>query len=173
MMTGYNTIHHVSWLLLLFFVTSHAHGDILDVTYVPHADIPALQAEISVFSTIQQGVILSVSECELSEDCDASVSKYEIEQLIDAIEERVTALSTRYLDSANEDLEGVLLAYAETRDRYQEILDKLQELPQFHEEEEKDTLSLTGGVPPAIFELFYDADEELMDDFIVEEFNDE
>jgi len=158
-------------LTFLLLVCTGSDARILEASNVPAADIASLQEDVSVFATIQEGVVLSVAECELSEECEPVISKHEIEQIISTIEDRVTSLSARYLDSGDPELEDVLIGYAETRDRYQEILEKMEEMPQFYEEEEdeNDAMQLTGGVPPELYDLLYDADEELMDDFIVDE----
>jgi len=162
-------------LMLISFLSGLAmisHAQILANDVAANANLDLLRQEVEVISTIKNGAILSVAECELFEDCDANVNKNEIEQLLDTIDSRVALLSVRYTQSGDPTLEEVLLGYVDIRDGYSNILDKMELLPQFQHQLETSDLGIdffgtgapTGQVPDDLFRLFMDIDEELVDD---------
>lgn len=163
-------------LFLLLAVTFTANSQILNEDYAAGADVLILKNEIDIFSTIQQGVKLSVVECELIDTCSASVNRGELDQLISTIDSRINALSTRYSESPDADLEEVLVSYVDIRDGYNAILEKMDTMPQFEVEEVVEDefgfddffgfgAAAASEVDPEIQQLFEDYDnEELQDD---------
>ena len=159
-------------VILLF--TQNINAQILSEDYAAGADVVILKNEINIFSSIQEGVRLSVIECELFESCSASVNRDELSQLITTIDGRINTLSLRYSDTDEADLEEVLIGYVDVRDGYNEILEKLETLPQFAQQQSTDEFSFDDfftfegnsdtSVPSEMQELFEDADEELVDD---------
>jgi hypothetical protein len=154
-----------------------AYGQILEEQVLDSADSAKFQQEIDIFTTIKDGIALSVAECELVETCAVNVNRGEVEQLITVIDTRVNALSLRYTESADPGLESVLVAYADTRDSYKALLDKMNSMPQFAQQQDvasdlevDDFFTAAGGragsVPNELMQLFQDADEELVDDDI-------
>ena len=171
------------WLALMrFFAVSLLMGNIaisqaqiLDDKTLESADAQILQKEIDVFTTIERGIALSVAECELLETCNASVNRGEVEQLISKIDDRVNALSLRYTENGDASLEGVLVNYADVRDSYKAILEKMGSLPQFAQQQETTDefagddfftagTSKSNALPDNLMQLFQDADEEILDD---------
>lgn len=163
--------------LIPFFIllSSAVAAEILDEDVAPGAEVSLLRQELTVFTSIHNGVLLSVAECELSDSCDASVSRTEIEAIIGTINNRVNTLSVRYLDSNDAELENVLIAYADARDDYNAILEKLAAMPQFYRQEETVADDLVtddaflnrgagGGVSAELLRLYEDIDEEIVDD---------
>lgn len=159
----------------LLWNLASARAQILDDGVIESADAQTLQQEIDVFTTIQRGINLSVAECELFEACNANVNRGEIERLISTIDGRVNSLSLRYSETGDSSLEGVLVAYADVRDSYKTILEKIGTMAQFAQQQEIDAASegddfFTAGtgsnnsVPAELMQLFQDADEELVDD---------
>lgn len=162
-------------LLILSALCQAAYGQILNEDYAAGADVLILKNEIDIFSTIQQGVQLSVVECELFDNCSASVNQGELDQLISTIDSRINALSTRYTDSPDAALEEVLVSYVDIRDGYNAILDKINTMPQFEVEEVADDefsfddffgfgAAATSEVDPEIQQLFEDYDNEALED---------
>jgi hypothetical protein len=100
--------------------------------------------------------------------------------LISTINGRINSLSVRYSDTGEAALEEVLVGYVDIRDGYNEILEKIESLPQF---EVKETPvdefgfdgffgfgpATTNEVSPEIQQLFEDADEELSDDILTDD----
>ncbi len=122
-------------LLVLMVSANSVSSQILNEDYAAGADVLILKNEIGIFSTIQQGVELSVVECELFDACSASVNPEELNQLISTIDTRINALSVRYTESPDADLEEVLVSYVDIRDGYNSILDKINTMPQFEVEQ--------------------------------------
>ncbi|NNE37507.1 MAG: hypothetical protein HKN08_04315 [Gammaproteobacteria bacterium] len=170
-------------LFTLFVCMNSAYSQILNEDYAAGADVLILKNEIGIFSTIQQGVELSVVECELFADiCSADVNPSELDQLITTIDSRINALSIRYTESPNADLEEVLVSYVDIRDGYNSILDKINTMPQFEVEEVVEDefgfddffgfgAEAASEVDPEIQQLFedYDSGELLDDDLSVDE----
>jgi len=161
----------------LLLTIGNAHGQILEETVLDSADSAKFQQEIAIFTTIKDGIALSVAECELVDTCSVNVNRGEVEQLITVIDTRVNVLSLRYTESVDSGLESVLVAYADTRDGYKSLLDKMNSMPQFAQQQdvasdlETDDFftaagALAGSVPNELMQLFQDADEELVDDEI-------
>jgi len=159
----------------LLFCFGNVHSQILEEQALDSADSAKFQQEIEIFTTIKDGITLSVAECELVESCTVNVNRGEVEQLITVIDTRVNALSLRYTESADPGLESVLVAYADTRDSYKSLLDKMNSMPQFAQQQDTasdletdDFFTSAGGragsVPNELMQLFQDADEELVDD---------
>jgi len=162
-------------LFVLLLSISNIHAQILNEDYAAGADVLILKNELDIFSTIQQGVQLSVVECELFETCSASVNRDEISQLISTIDTRINALSVRYSDAQDVSLEEVLVSYVDIRDGYNLILDKMNTMPQFEVEEVVEDefgfddffgfgAAAASEVSPEIQQLFEDADDEIIDD---------
>ena len=181
-----NILNGIQFNQLLFIIllasASSSYGQILNDDYAAGADVLILKNEIDIFSTIQSGVTLSVVECELFETCSASVKRDEIDQLITTIDSRINSLSIRYSDSEDAALEEVLVGYVDIRDGYNELLEKMNSLPQFEEEEEVtdefgfDDFFGFGPTTPVVSDeiqqLFQDYDEEeLLDDEVIIEQN--
>jgi hypothetical protein len=159
----------------LLFCFGNVHSQILEEQVLDSADSAKFQQEIDIFTTIKDGITLSVAECELVESCPVNVNRSEVEQLITVIDSRVNALSLRYTESADRGLESVLVSYADTRDGYKALLDKMNTMPQFAQQSdvasdlETDDFftgagSRAGAMPNELMQLFQDADEELLDD---------
>ncbi|MGK0297615.1 MAG: hypothetical protein ACI9XC_001225 [Gammaproteobacteria bacterium] len=150
---------------------------ILNDDYAAGADALILKNEISIFSSIQEGVKLSVAECEIFDSCNASVNRDELNQLITTIDGRINSLSVRYSDSGETALEEVLIGYVDIRDSYNVILERIESLPQFiHEEIEEDFggddffgfgATTYNAVSDEIQQMFEDVDEEIIDDDII------
>ena len=170
--------------LVMLSCACNSYGQILNDEYAAGADVLILKNEIDIFSTIQSGVTLSVVECELVETCSASVKIDEVDQLITTIESRINSLSTRYTESGDAALEEVLVSYVDIRDGYNELLEKMNTMPQFEVEEEvTDEFGFddffgfgpaTNAVSDEIQQLFQDYDEEeLVDDEVIIQSNEE
>jgi len=166
--------------VLIFTKTSELNAQILSEGSLETADVQRLQQDLSVFTTIQRGITLSVAECELSETCSASVNRGELEQLITTVDGRVNSLSLRYTESGDAGLENILVGYADVRDSYRLLLDKMATLPQFASQQaissdlEGDDFFTSGTgrvnrISDDLMQLFQDADEELVDDALDEE----
>lgn len=131
-----------------------------------------------MLNTIQQGIKLSVAECELVENCTPTVSRVELDQIVTMLDNRVNTLSLRYSETTDAALEGVLLSYADMRDSYKQILGKMDTMPLFAAEQPavEDALETddfftkgvagTGKVSADLMQLFRDEDEDLVDDVI-------
>jgi hypothetical protein len=172
--SGYKYTALVMGLLLL---AQDIQAQILNEDYAAGADVLILKNEMDIFSSIQQGVKLSVTECELFDSCSASVNRDELNQLITTINGRINSLSIRYTDSGEAALEEVLVGYVDLRDGYNQILEKIETLPQFEQQQVTDEFSVDdffsfGPVPvnevsDEIQELFEDVDENLTNDDII------
>lgn len=149
-------------------------GEILDNDIATGADVSVLRAEAELFETIRQGVMLTLTECELEKSCSLNVNQDELHQLVEKLDARITSIAIRHSESGEEGLEDVLLTYVDARDGYNEMLDKLATLPQIQESEanefvEGDTFSDdvkqdsagTQNKEGLYNDLFEDIDEDL------------
>jgi len=170
-----NLLAKCTLLFIMLIALNAAHSQILNEDYAAGADVLILKNELDIFSTIQQGVQLSVVECELFKTCSASVNRDEISQLISTIDTRINALSVRYTDAQDASLEEVLVSYVDIRDSYNLILDKMNTMPQFEVEEVVEDefgfddffgfgAAAASEVSPEIQQLFEDVDDEIIDD---------
>lgn len=171
------TSYYISLLLVLISVSTNTSAQILNAEYASGADVLILQNEIDIFSTIQEGIKLSIAECELIDSCNANVNLEELNQIISTINTRINTLSLRYTDTPETALENVIVGYVDIRDQYNELLDKISDMPEFETNnavvdfEFDDYLSNTSspsnsnGVSEEYMNLFEDADEALEDDF--------
>lgn len=153
-------------------------AQILEDRSLASAEVQKLKQEVEMLSTIQQGIKLSVAECELVESCSPTVSRVELDQIVAMLDTRVNTLSLRYSETTDAELEGVLLSYADMRDSYKQILGKMDGMPQFAAEQPEvaDALATddfftakvggTGKVSAELMQLFRDEDEDLVDDVI-------
>lgn len=174
----FRTISFNTLFLLAIVIASHpVNAQLLDEEALKSADAQQLLQEVTVFTTIQKGISLSVAECTLSTECTANVNRSEMEQLISLIDDRVNTLSLRYSDSGDTSLEPVLVGYADVRDSYKVTLEKMNSLPQFAQKDEVvDELggdeflsaakSSRNALPENLMKLFQDVDEEIVDDAV-------
>ncbi len=167
---------YISLFLVLILVNTNTSAQILNADYASGADVLILNNEINIFTTIQEGIRLSIVECELFDTCSASVNTEELNQIISTINNRINSLSIRYSDSGEIALEDVLIGYVDIRDQYNELLEKISDMPQFEVEESvvefefedyisSPSTSQSNEVSNEMMDLFEDADDELLDDF--------
>ena len=114
-----------------------ATGEILDNDAAVNADVSTLRAEADVFETIRRGMMLTISECEVTSTCSLNVNSDEIHQLVSKLDARITAIAERHSESEEAGLEEILLTYVDARDGYNEMLDKLATMPQAGTSEEE------------------------------------
>lgn len=146
---------------------------ILSEDAAPEADVARLEQEAALFETIRQGVALALAQCELTsaETCTLTVSRDELERLLETLNQRITQLAERHAESGEATLEPVLVAYADARDGYSRVLEKLatvsppgaavggSEGPAAGEVAEK-----AGTTLPEAYEVFKDVDEAFTDE---------
>lgn len=170
-----NGFYKTLLVCILCMVFLKANAQILTEDTAGEATMDLLKQEVSVFSTIRNGLSLSVAECELFEQCTANVNKGEIEQLLGVIDDRINLLSTRFTLTPDADLESVLIGYVDVRDDYSAILDKIQTLPEFEHQVGSDDIGLdlygedvgSDEVPDDLLRLYMDANNDLVDDDII------
>lgn len=134
---------------------------ILDDKDAERAETGTLQSEAQLFEIIRQGIAVSIAQCEGTPGCVPSVSREELNRILGKLETRLDVLTARHSQSGDAALEPVLLAYVETRDGYNEFLEKLASvLPP--EDEFGEPVDL--GDLPDEFDVFADADAGLLDD---------
>jgi hypothetical protein len=135
---------------------------VLDDKDAKQAEPGALQAEATLFETIRQGIAVSIAQCELTPKCTPTVSREELRRIVGKLETRLDTLTARQSAAADAALEPVMLAYVESRDKYNEFLTKLDTiLPPDAESSGRDS---NLGVLPPEFSVFADADSPVSDD---------
>ncbi len=84
--------------------------------------------EVAVFKSIREGLTLSVTQCALTSACDAATNSRELQQILNALDKRIEALSQRQLDTGDSaGLEDVLVAYVDERGGLSRILEKIDD----------------------------------------------
>jgi TolA-binding protein len=114
-----------------------ATGEILDNQVATDADIPTLRAEEQLFESIRKGIVLTITECEHQDSCAPNVNREELQQLVEKLNARITSLALRHSETGEKELEDILLTYADMRDGYKEMIDKLANLSVTKEGETK------------------------------------
>ncbi len=144
--------------------------DVLEQDAVSNADANTLSADTKVFDTIGMGIALSIAQCEGRDNCEPSVDQGEVQQLIEALDKRIEGVVTRQQNS-EEDLENVITAYVDTKERYTDYIEKLNEIaksaePELPQEEsiQEDIFVDEGAMTEDEFSAFEDFDESLQDD---------
>ena len=149
--------------------------EILPPEAAPEADVSTLAAETELLDSIGDGVALSLAYCQLDEACEPAVSREELSQLVQTVDQRITALAERYSESSEPGLEEVLVAYAEVREKYNRHLEQLEEVtgaetaPAATEDAFADDVPAAPAAPPAaaapeVYDIFEDVDEDLTDE---------
>lgn len=162
-----NTLHFKRLLLgMLFWVAvgvaqAAPAAEFLGDDAVAEADAGSIKAEAELFARVRDGVMLSLAECDMVDNCSPSVDTREVEILLEKIDTRITTLANRYTETNNKVLEEALLIYADAREDYARALDRLAALPgsgdaslgedQFEQDLDKGDFS----------DLFKDTDEDL------------
>ena len=146
-----------------------AEGIILSEESLQTAPVAELKTDIVLFDTIRKGMTLSLAQCEFdSTNCDLTVDKEELDRILDALNKRIIALTTRHAQSGEAELEPVLLTYAETRDAYSAVKEQYIALAPPEKTESLTASIFEGGTDagamPAEYDVFNDAGEELIDD---------
>jgi len=172
-------IQSLTILLIASLLILPATARILTRDEANRADAAALTAEAELFKSIGMGIALSLAQCEGREACTPSVNEGELQQLIDALNERIDSLVER--QEGGENLADVLTAYVNQRENYLRYKDKLDALseeiapaeeaaPELVEEaevfveEEEAVAGEAEEEPPAEeldFTIFEDVDEEV------------
>lgn len=140
---------------------------LLDNEIIAKADISMLREETRILEQLHKGVVLSLAQCDVLDTCAPPVNRAELRVLIDLLQSRIGVLSNRYNESSEAALEEILITYADTRDDYTALLDRLATIPQLADEADEDDFlndSGQGGISPELMDLFHDVDEELTED---------
>ena len=94
-----------------------AAGRILDAAEAKQADTAALTAEAELFKSIGMGIALSLSQCGEQGTCNPSVSKDELDHLLNTLDTRINDLVSRQAQKQG-DYNEVLTAYVNQREAY-------------------------------------------------------
>ncbi len=137
---------------------------VLDDKDADRADPGALQAEATLFENIRESIALSIAQCELNPGCTPTVSREELRRLVGKLETRLDSLTARHSAEADAALEPVMLAYVETRDRYNEFLIRLDQILPPDADSESGARAVDLGELPPEFSVFADADSAVLDD---------
>ncbi len=102
-------------------------GGILSEEDAQTANVETLLADVAVFTNIRQGIKLSMTQCENTENCQTAANTEELEQLIAALDGRIGGLSERRQSTGQPaGLGDVLVAYVDELEGYTRHLDNLQ-----------------------------------------------
>jgi len=153
-----------------------AQADVLDINEIPDADVTTLLEDTKVFNTIGMGIALSIAECTGKDICEPTVDEDEIEQLIEALDQRIEGVVSRQQNS-EEELTNVITAYVDTKEKYSDYLQKLSKIsrPELPQEEfvEEDLFSSEDALTEDEYSAFDDFEEDLEDDEGLDELEDE
>jgi len=162
-------------LLLLLGLSVPGHSAFLSDEEASSVETGALAGELGLFQTIRRGILLSITQCEGEELCLGNLHRHEVEQLIDAIDNRVTVLTRRYEESRESGLEDILVAYVDEREEFNDYLERIKVIsPEQFEDELDDefgdedifgitTISSTAKILNQ-YRIYEDQDDLLADD---------
>ena len=153
--------------------------DVLDLDEVTTADSDTLLADTRVFNTIGMGIALSIAECDGRDVCDPTVGETEIEQLIDALDQRIETVVTRQKDN-EEELSNIILAYVDTKEKYTDYMERLSKIirspviePAEDEFAGEDIFADEEAMTEDEYSAFSDFEDSLEDDEELDEFEDD
>ena len=162
-----------SLLCLLFalaFSAANAAGILTDEE-AAEATPEALMEEVTVYKSIRQAMTLSLSVCESEAKCDSAATAEEVQQMINAIDERVDGLGARQEAAGNSaGLTDVIVAYADERGGLNRVMKKVDSMisPVVENIDESELFGDDsepaedgGGEGGEFNDLFADEDEEL------------
>ncbi len=155
-------------VMLLQSVVQAAAG-FVDVDEIKAVGIEQLMSEISLIDTIGKGILLAISQCETDEVCLGHVDRAEVQQMIEAIDDRVQLLGERREETGEPGLEDVLIAYVEQRENLTNYLERIDVIVPDDAEEDvgNDFFGITTTSVSSIAEryrIFNDVDEALEDE---------
>lgn len=148
-------------------------GEILEAQATATADVETLKAEHALLETIGKGVSLSLAECEATGNCEGTLERAELEQLVATVEQRINGLVQRQAEGGDAAVDDLLIAYAIVRDTYSQQLEHLGQVMPLEQGELDDAFGdeLPAAEPeeaassaPDEFSIFEDADESLSDE---------
>lgn len=156
----YKSLIKYTLLIIVYSALLHpAVADILKLDDIDNADADTLQKDLSIFNNIGTSIALSIAECNNQDICDPTVSKDEINQLIDTLDQRILSVLWRQQDNAPE-WEDIALAYISTKEKYTEYIAQLSHIKT--PSDPFDSISLLGE--DSNEDIFYDAEEHIQDD---------
>ncbi len=125
MMISINKI--ISFFVIIISVNVSAA--ILDKDEADKADLTLLKNETVLFQSIGMGIALSIAQCEGVDLCSLTVEEKEIQELINALEERIDSLVLKQ-EAAEDPVEfsNVITAYVNERDSFASHLEKLKSI---------------------------------------------
>lgn len=114
----------VSAFLLL---SSAVNSEILSLEAADSASIDTLQSEVSLFKNIRDGINLSLALCSGDASCQPSASGGEVEQIIQALDQRIDGLTQRQISGGEgaAGLEDILVAYLDEREGFAGVLEQI------------------------------------------------
>ena len=157
---------------LLGLVHTSLFARILTSDEVSQADTQALVAETDVFKAIGMGIALSLANCEGVEDCIPSVNHEELKQLLDALDNRIAHIQeivNSEEEISEEQLNQILTAYVDEREKYLRYLDQLGTISPVEEvvtEEESLNADIFSDVDEEVedYSVFEDTDSDILDE---------
>ncbi len=115
--------------LLFILVSTNVSAAILDKDEADKADLTLLQNETVLFRSIGMGIALSIAQCEGVELCSLTVEEREIQELINALDERIDSLVLKQEEAEDPiEFDKVITAYVNERDNYATHLEKLKSI---------------------------------------------
>jgi len=112
----------VSFLITFF----NPATNLTTVRPVTAIDVGLFEEELSLFSTIGQGIALYLSQCEEEEGCIPSITEEEVQQLIELLQTRIAQLRQllmgRVSESARQRIFELIAGYKEELENFQKYL---------------------------------------------------
>jgi len=120
----------IKFLCFLFILVSiNVFAAILDKDEADKANLTLLKNETVLFQSIGMGIALSIARCEGVDLCSLTVEEKEIQELINALEERIENLVLKQEEAENPvEFSNVITAYVNERDSFTSHLEKLKSI---------------------------------------------
>ena len=115
------------YIAYCFIAIQFASAAILSKDELEQADLTTLQQDSELFKTIGMGITLSIAQCEGVDLCTLNVDVSEMQELINALDNRIDTLTLKQEDTDTPaEFQQVLATYVDTRDNYGAQLEKLK-----------------------------------------------
>ena len=103
---------------------------LLNAADVETAVTTDLATDAKTLLNVGDGIAIAVAFCEQDATCDLAVSRDELSEILEIVNQRIETLAERHASGEEAELEDVVVAYVDARERYNGLLGSVESLEQ-------------------------------------------